>query len=112
MARQSSNRHRLIGILAKHQSTFTTTWHEQIADGLIIDLEIRQRDVGIFIRSTFRDAFEELLHSQKDDAGLLSRSTAVIVSYSCILFRKKEFTHVMVCVLPHPVAPYANTVAL
>ena len=71
MAGKPSDRYRLIGILAEHQGLFTATLHQQVANGFVVDLQVRERDLGDLFILYVLDFLKQLLHSQKDYARLL-----------------------------------------
>jgi len=71
VAGKTSDRYRLVGILAEHQGLFTATLHQQVANGFVVDLQVRERDLGDLFILYVLNLLEQFLHSQKDYARLL-----------------------------------------
>ena len=67
--------HGLVGVLAQHQRRLAAAFDQQVANRLVVDLEVRQGD--------FRDArllhllnlLKQLLHGHEDDARRLRGSS-------------------------------------
>lgn len=68
----------MVGILTKHQSPLTTAWHEQIPDGFVVYLEVRERHFGVLVIFSFAYPLKQLLHGQEDDARLLCGTTSFV----------------------------------
>jgi hypothetical protein len=71
MASESGYRDSLVRVFAQHQCRCASTLHQQVADRLVVDLQVRQCDLGDFSFLYVLDLLEKLLHSHEDDTGLL-----------------------------------------
>jgi len=75
VAGKTSDRYSLVGILAEHQGLFTAALYKQVANCLVVDFQIGERDLGDLFILYVLNLLEQFLHSQKDNAGLLRCST-------------------------------------
>lgn len=71
MARETSDGHSLVGILTQHQGLLAATLYQQVANRLVVNLQVRERDLGDLFILYILNLLKQLLHGQEDDAGLL-----------------------------------------
>jgi hypothetical protein len=71
MAGKASDRHSLVRILTQHQWLLASALYQQVANRLVVDFQVRERDLGHLFILYVLNLLKQLLHSQEDDAGLL-----------------------------------------
>lgn len=75
VAGETSDGYSLVSILAEHQGLFTATLHQQVANGFVVDFQVRERDLRDLFILDVLNLLKQFLHSQKDNAWLLRCST-------------------------------------
>lgn len=71
MAGETSYGNGLVRILAQHQRLLAAALDQQIADRLVVDFQVGERDLGGLCFLHLLYLLEKLLHGHEDDARLL-----------------------------------------
>jgi hypothetical protein len=74
MTREACNRDSLVRILSQHQRLLAAAFYEQIADRLVVDFKVRERNLAHLLLLQLVDLLEQLLHRHEDYTRLLRGS--------------------------------------